>query len=137
MGHAGAVTILNKKCEDCGLNAAYFGLPSDRGRSGPLASSLGLPAEGKKRWCTGCAKGHKGAASFINTCEDCFHKFAIFGLPSDGKKRWRGGCGKRHAGAVNIKHKKCEGCGLKGATFGLPADWKARWWDQHGYGRLY
>ena len=29
-------------CEDCGLKARNFG----------------LPAEGKKRWCGGCAKRH-------------------------------------------------------------------------------
>ena len=31
-------------CEDCGLKKPNFG----------------LPAEGKKRWCAGCAKGHAG-----------------------------------------------------------------------------
>jgi hypothetical protein len=45
--HAGAVNIMNKKCEGCGLKAPNFGLPS----------------EGKKRWCFGCAKGHAGAVN--------------------------------------------------------------------------
>ena len=33
------------KCEGCQLKLPNFG----------------LPAEGKKRWCAGCAKGHAGA----------------------------------------------------------------------------
>jgi hypothetical protein len=43
--HTGAVDVSNKKCEDCELKAPRFGLPS----------------EGKKRWCAGCAKAHVGA----------------------------------------------------------------------------
>ena len=35
-----------------------------------LASSqrahFGLPAEGKKRWCAGCAKGHTGAEDLMD-----------------------------------------------------------------------
>ena len=34
--------VKQKKCEGCGLKGASFG----------------LPAEGKKRWCSGCAKRH-------------------------------------------------------------------------------
>jgi hypothetical protein len=41
------VDLNSKKCEDCSLK-----LPS-----------FGLPAEGKKRWCAGCAKAHAGAVS--------------------------------------------------------------------------
>jgi hypothetical protein len=37
----------NKKCEDCQLKVPSFG----------------LPAEGKKRWCSGCAKAHAGAVA--------------------------------------------------------------------------
>ena len=36
------------RCEDCALKAPSFG----------------LPAEGRKRWCSGCAKAHAGAQSF-------------------------------------------------------------------------
>jgi hypothetical protein len=44
-GH-GAVDIgnRNKKCEGCKLKRPTFG----------------LPAEGKRRWCSGCAKAHAG-----------------------------------------------------------------------------
>ena len=44
--HATAQPVVSrKKCEDCQLKQPSFG----------------LPAEGKKRWCSGCAKGHAGA----------------------------------------------------------------------------
>jgi hypothetical protein len=39
------VNVKSKKCEDCG----------------PKQPNFGLPAEGKKQWCAGCAKGHVGA----------------------------------------------------------------------------
>ena len=41
-GPRGAVNVVTKKCEGCGLKQPHFG----------------LPAEGKKRWCAGCAKRH-------------------------------------------------------------------------------
>ena len=40
----------NKKCEDCQLKVPSFG----------------LPAEGKKRWCSGCAKAHAEAVDICN-----------------------------------------------------------------------
>jgi hypothetical protein len=110
----GAVNVLNKKCEDCGLIVAGFGLPSD----------------GKKRWCSGCANGHGGAVDFANKkCEGCQLKRSSFGLPSDGKVRWCFGCAKAHAGVVDLanKSKMCEGCQLKRSSFGLPAEGKVRW----------
>ena len=55
-GHDGAVDLVGKKCEDCGLKKAGFGLPAD----------------GKKRWCGGCAKVHAGAADLAKKkCEGC------------------------------------------------------------------
>ena len=93
-------------------------------------ASLGFPAQGKARWCTGCAKAHTGAVNVVNKkCEDCQLKLPSFGLPRVGKntKRWCGGCAKGHAGAVDITHKKCEGCRLKQPHFGLPAEGRARW----------
>ena len=36
---------MSKRCEDCALKRPNFG----------------LPAEGKRRWCAGCARGHTGA----------------------------------------------------------------------------
>ena len=38
-----------KKCEGCGLKVPHFG----------------LPAEGRARWCSGCAKGHAGAVDDV------------------------------------------------------------------------
>jgi hypothetical protein len=74
-----------KKCEDCGLKQP----------------SCGLPTEGKRWWCGGCAKGHVGAADLVSKkCEDCGLKQASCGLPSEWKRRWCGGCAKGHAGVA-------------------------------------
>jgi hypothetical protein len=79
------VNVVSKKCEGCGLKQPSFG----------------LPAEGKRRWCGGCAKGHAGAVDIQSKkCEDCELKRANFGLPAEGRARWCGGCAKGHAGAV-------------------------------------
>ena len=84
-----------KKCEDCQLKRPSFG----------------LLAEGKSRWCAGCAKGHAGAVDLANKkCEGCQLKRSSFGLLAEGKKRrWCAGCAKGHAGAVDLVNKKCEG----------------------------
>ena len=104
--------LASKKCEGCQLKHPSFG----------------LPAEGKKRWCGGCAKGHAAAVNVGKNCEDCQLKQPSFGLPGEGKKRWCGGCAKGHAGAVDVSSKKCEGCQLKQPSFGLPSDGKKRRW---------
>jgi hypothetical protein len=106
------VDVVNKKCESCQLK-----LPS-----------FGLPAEGKARWCAGCAKAHAGAISFASNkkCEGCGEKGAYFGQPSEGV-RWCAGCAKGHAGAEDVSRKKCEGCQLKWPSFGLPSEGKRRW----------
>jgi hypothetical protein len=72
------VDLINKKCEGCGLKVAR----------------LGLPAEGKKRWCSGCAKAHAGAVDVVSKkCEGCGLKTANYGLLSEGKRRrWCLGC---------------------------------------------
>ena len=79
-----------KQCEDCGLKQPSFGLPVD----------------GKKRWCVGCAKAHAGAVNVSKKCEGCGLKVPSLGLPSEGKKRWCAGCAKAHLGAVNVSKKK-------------------------------
>ena len=59
--------------------------------------SFGLPAEGKERWCSGCAKTHEGAVNVKHKkCEGCGLKRSSFGLPSEGKVRWCSGCAKAH-----------------------------------------
>ena len=111
-GHDGAVDLVGKKCEDCGLKQPR----------------LGLPSEGKLRWCVGCGKLHLGAVNLADMkCEDCQGKQPTFGLPAEGKKRWCSDCGKGHAGASYVSGKKCEGCQLKRPTFGMLADGKVRW----------
>jgi hypothetical protein len=83
------VDVGKKKCEGCGLKQPNFG----------------LPAEGKKRWCAGCANGHVGAVDVGNKkCEGCL-KWPSFGLPAEGKKRWCAGCAKGHVGAVDVGKK--------------------------------
>jgi hypothetical protein len=90
---------------------------------------MGLPSEGKKRWCAGCAKGHVGAVNVMGSkkCEDCGLKAPGFGLPMEGKKRWCSACAKAHAGAVDVVSKKCEDCGLTVPNFGLVSEGKRRW----------
>jgi hypothetical protein len=151
-GHAGAVDISHKKCEDCKVKYRTFGLPAEgknrwcsgcaKGHAGAVDVShkkcedchlkvptFGLPADGVARWCSGCAKGQAGVVdiSHRKMCEGCQLKVPSFGLPAEGKARWCGGCAKGHAGAVNVVSKKCEGCGLTQPHFGLPAEGKKRW----------
>jgi hypothetical protein len=48
--------MIGRKCEGCKLKQPSFG----------------LPAEGKARWCGGCAKEHAGAEDVKNRkCEGC------------------------------------------------------------------
>jgi hypothetical protein len=109
---AKAKTTGKSKCEDCGLKG----------------KSYGLPAEGKKRWCAGCAKAHVGAVDADSKmCEGCGLKRPSFGLPAEGKKRWCAGCAKAHVGAVDVGNNMCEGCGLKRPSIGLAAEGKKRW----------
>ena len=89
----------------------------------PQASSLGLPVEGKARWCSGCAKAHAGAVDIRKEkCEGCGLKHSNFGLPAEGKRRWCAGCAKGHAGAVSVSKKNCEDCKLKRASCGLRSE---------------
>ena len=66
------VDVSNKKCEGCRLKVPSFG----------------LLAEGKKRWCAGCAKAHTGAVDLKQKkCEGCGLKGASCGLPAEGKAK--------------------------------------------------
>ena len=88
--------VHTKKCEACGLKQPSFG----------------LPGEGKKRWCGGCAKAHAGAelkTGYNKMCESCVLKKAHYGLPMEGTRRWCMACAQPHAGlggAINIKTKR-------------------------------
>ena len=64
------MNVSNKKCEACGLKFPIFGLPAD----------------GKARWCSGCATAHKGAENVVSKkCEGYQLKtLAGFGLPAGG-----------------------------------------------------
>jgi hypothetical protein len=80
----GPVDTINKKCEVCQLKRPSFG----------------LPVEGMKRWCSGCAKGHAGVVDAINKkCEGCQLKEPSFGLSAEGRARWCSGCAKAHVRA--------------------------------------
>ena len=64
-------------CESCGLKHAHYG----------------LPAEGRRRWCAGCAAaGGSGAVSMQirPMCEGCGTKRQIWHQPREWKKRWCG-----------------------------------------------
>ena len=90
-----------KMCEGCGLKW----------------SSYGLPAEGRMRWCSGCAAVEgSGAVSLQQNkmCEGCGFKVPSYGLLVDGRMRWCSGCAAADGrGAVYLgKPKMCEGCDL-------------------------
>ena len=105
-------------CEDCRLKRATYG----------------LPAEGRRRWCAGCAAAEGRRAVRLDKqnkmCEGCGSKRPSYGLPAERKARWCVGCAAAEGrGAVRLQQQQmCEGCGLKQASFGLPdADWTRRW----------
>jgi hypothetical protein len=79
------VDVISKMCEGCQVKYPRFG----------------LPAEGKVRWCSGCAKGHAGVVNVKGKkCEGCQVKYPRFGLPDGGKKRrWCGDCAPQAARA--------------------------------------
>ena len=92
-------TSSRRKCEDRALKQ-------------PI---VGLPAEGRARWC-GCAKAHAGAQNLaIRKCEDCALKWPSFGLPGrNGCQRqwpvpWHGlmlvGAGTACTSARTLKHR--------------------------------
>jgi hypothetical protein len=105
-------------CEGCGLKQCSFG----------------LPAEKKKRWCSGCAKGHEGAVNLHSKlCEGCGQKRAVHeGLPAEGeKRRWCSSCAE-DKGVKEKKEKRrrrnaCAQCQEKPPTFGSPDDGRRRW----------
>ena len=82
--------LTSKKCEGCQLKYPIFG----------------LAVEGKKRWCSGCAKAHAGAVDVRDKkCEGCQLKGPRFGLLAEGKKvRWCTGCAPK--GATSLSHAK-------------------------------
>jgi hypothetical protein len=91
------VDVKQKKCEDCKVKQPKFG----------------LPAEGKSRWCSGCAKRHEGAVNIANKkCEGCGLKQPSFGLSSDGgKTRWCSGCAKGHQGVASRRRLRTQAGG--------------------------
>ena len=105
-----------KKCEGCGLKAP----------------SYGLPAEGRRRWCVGCAAAEGGGAVSLaqkKMCERCGYKSPSYGLPAERKMRWCSGCAAEEGrGAVQLQQTKmCEGCGQKTPSYGLPPERTKRW----------
>jgi hypothetical protein len=95
-GHVGAVNIADKKCEDCDLVIATYGIPG----------AVVAGTQSKKRWCSGCAKsnGHVADGAVVMgvpptlKCEDCGTKARTFGIPTDGERRWCAAGRKRSRG---------------------------------------
>jgi hypothetical protein len=106
------------QCEDC---------------AEPRRAVRGMPAEGKKRWCTPCAKAYPGTIDLNHPkCEVCHVKNANCGLPGELKSRWCAACARSYAGpgtAVNLYAAKfpCEDCDGIGSRWGLPAEGRRRW----------
>ena len=120
----------DKNLEDCGVRTPRLGLPANRKRLYGKCEScnmkvpnFGLVVDGKRRWCSGCAKAHVGAVDLMKRkkCELCQVKQPNFGLQSEGKRRWCAGCAKAHVGAENLIS-KCEDCGSKRASLGLEVE---------------
>ena len=88
--------------------------------------------EGRRRWCTDCAKAHSGALVIsLRKCETCKLKGSSFGMPPPAapRRRWCGGCAEQvgavaMTGPVNVQS-MCEDCRGKKANFGL-ADGKGK-----------
>ena len=78
-----------KQCEGCGTKHAGYGLPAER----------------RKRWCSGCAAVEgRGAVNLQQQkmCEGCGLKGPSYGLPAERRTRWCGGCAKKiHPSAVS------------------------------------
>ena len=94
--------------------------------------SYGLPAEGWRRWCSGCVAAEGNGAVLLQQqkkCEGCGLKVPKYGLPAERRRRWCSGCVAAEGnGAVLLQQQKmCEGCGLKHPCYGLPAERRARW----------
>ena len=74
--------LVTRKCESCQVKQPNYG----------------MPAEGKARWCAGCAKGQAGAVRMWKKCEGCLVKVPTFWLPAEGRKRrWCAGCAPKEA----------------------------------------
>ena len=70
--------LVTRKCESCQVKQPNYG----------------MPAEGKARWCAGCAKAYTGAVDVKHPkCEGCGLKEPSLCLPADGRKRrWCADC---------------------------------------------
>ena len=68
-----------KMCEGCGTKQP----------------SYGLPAEGWRRWCSGCVAAEGNGAVLLQQqkmCEGCGLKHPCYGLPAERRARWCTGC---------------------------------------------
>ena len=116
--HEGAILLVPmKKCADCGLKKATWGLSSER----------------KRRWCLKCAKSsHVGSIELNNAnkkmCEDCQQKSCNYGIASERVRRWCKSCSSQHPDSIDLANRKmCEECAVKQATWGIAAEGLKRW----------
>ena len=84
-----------KICEGCGRKAPTYGLPAER----------------RRRWCSGCAAAVKGETVYLKKmCEGCGLKWPHYGLPAERlrrKARWCGGCAAAEgSGAVSLNQRR-------------------------------
>jgi hypothetical protein len=84
-------------CEDCTEKYANYGIAGANANGGT-----------SRRWCSGCAKAHKGAVfHHVSRCVDCKEKTPYCGLPTDvlpngtKSRKWCIECAKKHPGAVD------------------------------------
>eukprot|EP01050_Picozoa_sp_SAG11_P027361 SAG11_NODE_6898_length_1229_cov_1.825664_1_plen_154_part_00 len=106
-----ALARRSDQCEDCKLKHAHFGNPTN----------------GRRRWCGGCAKQHRGAIDIsFKKCEGCGVKAACFGELHNRRRQWCSSCAKHHPSATDLNKRRCESCQLKQASFGFPSECKRR-----------
>ena len=113
-----------KMCEGCGLKVPSYGLPAER----------------RRRWCSGCAKA-EGKGAVRARAERGPEARAVAAAQAQGNQREASArellgnaraaqkrrCEGRGAANLDQQRKMCEGCGLKTPKYGLPAERKRRW----------
>lgn len=98
--------IAHKKCEDCGLTQASYGLLS----------------ENKIRYCGVCAKKHGGIDLKNEMCEDCCVIHAHYNYEFESKPAYCLNCSKKYENMVPFQSHHCKGFDIKcnkRPTFGL------------------
>jgi hypothetical protein len=126
------------KCEDCLRSALHEGETEVPAAFQAFLKDAryGLPLEGKRRWCAGCAKEHTGAVNVKKTvapCEDCGLKESSHGLAKEWKKRWCADCAAA-AGAVDEGGRAIVPHPAPFSISGISAEWRESMAEHDAFG---